>query len=71
MGRGPASDVLENKHLNTAMEDSGSNRRLLHRWELFLLIAAIFILLYFILQRFGIDVVHVVEESEIIDHPHR
>jgi len=53
------------------MENSSNSRRLLSRWELFFLIIAVFILLYFILQQFGIDVVQVVEESEITDRPHR
>jgi hypothetical protein len=53
------------------MSDTENKRRLITRWELFFLILAILIILYAILQKFGINVVEVTEESEIIQRPHQ
>ncbi|GEM_PF-3871138 len=53
------------------MADSENNRRLITRWELFFLILAILIILYAILQNFGINVMEVTEESEFIQRPHQ
>ena len=52
------------------MEESG-NKRLLTRWELFILIVVVLIILYFILQKFGINMMEVTEDSEIIQKPHQ
>lgn len=52
------------------MEESGK-KRLLTRWELFILIIIVFLILYFILQKFGINMVEVTEDSEIIQKPHQ
>lgn len=53
------------------MEESGKKKKLLTRWELFILIVVVFLILYFILQKFGINMVEVTEDSEIIQKPHQ
>jgi hypothetical protein len=53
------------------MEESRKKKRLLTRWELFILITVVLLILYFILQKFGINMVEVTEDSEIIQKPHQ
>ena len=52
------------------MEESGK-KRLLNRWELFILIVVVLIIIYFILLKFGINMMEVTEDSEIIQKPHQ
>jgi hypothetical protein len=68
----PALAVLGTGKLQSLhMEESGKKKKLLSRWELFILIVVVFLILYFILQKFGINMMEVTEDSEIIQKPHQ
>jgi hypothetical protein len=51
--------------------ETNEKRRLLHPWEKFFLFVALLIILYFVLQKLGVNVLEVSDESEIIQKPHR
>ena len=51
--------------------DKPPNRKSLFRtWEWILLLAALLVLLYFLLDHFGLGVLEVTEDSQLIDRPH-
>lgn len=52
------------------MGASEQKQRLLSRWEVAFLIIAILIILYLIMQKFGISVMEVTDETKVMEKTH-
>lgn len=52
------------------MSESEEKKRLLSGWDKLWLLIVVLILLYFVLQRFGVNIFYQTETEEMIQRPH-